>query len=104
MTGIVEDIRYAARTLARNPGFVVVTVLTLALGIGANAAIFSVVDAVMLAPLPYPDAERIVRVSGPGLQSFVRSSRRFDSQCGRRGDVGARPARDPGRSTPGASC
>ena len=56
------DIRDAVRTLAKNPGFALVSILTLALGIGANTAIFSVVNGVLLRPLPYADAEHIVRV------------------------------------------
>jgi predicted permease len=57
-----HDVRFALRQLARAPGFTLVAVLTLALGIGANSAIFSVVHAVLLAPLPYPDAERVLRL------------------------------------------
>ena len=57
---LVRDARYGARLLARAPLFTTVAVLTLALGIGANAAMFSVVHAVLVAPLPYPDADRIV--------------------------------------------
>src|SRR5262245_19505322 len=63
MDSLVQDLRYAFRTLARHRAFTAVAVLTLALGIGANGAIFTVVDAVMLRPLPYPDIDRIVRVN-----------------------------------------
>lgn len=62
MSLLSQDLRYAARTLGRSPGFAAIAVLTLALGIGANTAIFSFVDGILLKPLPYPDADRIVRV------------------------------------------
>ena len=62
MDNLLQDLRYAVRILARSPAFTVVIVLTLALSIGANSAIFSVIDGVLLKPLPYPQAERIARV------------------------------------------
>jgi putative ABC transport system permease protein len=80
MGSLLQDLRYGARTLLKNPGFTVIAVITLSLGIGANTAVFSVVYGVLLKPLPYKDAERIAvaRVSQPDFRDLKESTQVFD--------------------------
>ena len=74
MQTILQDLRYALKQLSKNAGFSVVVILTLALSIGANTAIFSVVDALLLRPLPYPEPQRLgslmQRISGPSNDAY----------------------------------
>jgi predicted permease len=95
---LMQDVRYGLRQLRRNPGFTFVAVLTLAMGIGANTAIFSVVNAVLLDPLPYPQADRLVAlysrtaqfstasISYPNFQDWVHLNRSFSAMAAYRQD------------------
>src|SRR5215813_5842686 len=80
MQTLWQDLRYGARTLLKNLGFTLIAVITLSLGIGANTAVFSVVHAVLLKPLPYKDGERIVvaNVSPPDFRDVKESAQVFD--------------------------
>jgi len=95
---LLQDLKYGLRMLARNPGFTAVAVLTLALGIGANTAIFSVVNGVLLRPLPYPEPDRLVQVyersaqfnemsvSYPNFLDWERMNRSFAGIAASRGE------------------
>jgi hypothetical protein len=69
---LMQDIRYGIRTLVKNPGFSVVAVATLALGIGANTVIYTLVDSILLQPLPYPHQDRLMRVTAVNTPVFPK--------------------------------
>ncbi len=84
MTALTQNLKFSLRLLRKAPGFAFVAVVIMALGIGANTAIFSVVHAVLLEPLPFPDADRLVQVwhvppqkSFPGMTRFAVSAANF---------------------------
>jgi putative ABC transport system permease protein len=74
LTAAISEVRYAFRQLRQSPGFAVLAVLTLALGIGAHTAMWTVIQGVILRPLPYKDAERIVFIAPKGKDGFAKTS------------------------------
>jgi putative ABC transport system permease protein len=96
---LIQDIRYALRSFARAPGFTLVALLTLALGIGGTTAIFSIVDGVVLRPLPYSDPDRIVDIvrtnargedssfSGPDYRDLKKAAAYFSAMAGYRSEI-----------------
>ena len=108
MGTLLNDLRYGLRMLAKNPGFAAVAVITLGLGIGANTAIFSVVDAVLLKPLPYADPDRLVMVwstsasvGGPGFGTAPPDFREWQRQNSIFERMGAYWLNDINLSVPG---
>jgi hypothetical protein len=94
MRDSIQDIRYGIRCLARSPGFSIIVILTLSLGIGANTMIFSVINSLLLRPLPYPEPQQLVAlnhvypsvdlvagVSAPGFRDYRDRTRSFESMA-----------------------
>jgi hypothetical protein len=98
---VKQDVRYGLRLLARNRTFTIVSVLTLALGIGATSAIFSVLDAVLLRPLPFRDPGRLVWVQDVNGRGATRSRRSIASAGSP--SIPSRARREPGACDSGTS-
>jgi len=95
MDTILQDLRYALRAFANRPGFTSLAILTLALGIGPTTAVYSVVEGVLLRPLPYRDAGRVVRVGGPSSNTInpANSARRRPWRRSERGASRTAPSK-----------
>ena len=90
MSTLAKDVAYAVRMLAKSPGFTLAAILSLAIGIGANTSIFSILDALLLRPLPYKDAQRLVILwnRSPGLnitEDWFSTAQYFDIKTGHHG-------------------
>src|SRR3984957_6076187 len=90
MNTLARDFAYAVRMLAKSPGFTLAAILSLAIGIGANTSIFSIINALLLRPLPYRDADRLVILwnRSPGLgitQDWFSTAQYFDIKTGHHG-------------------
>src|SRR5512146_1822943 len=98
METVLQDLRYGVRTLLKSPGFALIAIITLALGIGANTAMFSIVNGVLLRPMPYPQPERLLKlytrmpqfeqasVSYPNFLDWQQRSRSFEQMAAYRND------------------
>src|ERR1700691_1682834 len=98
MKSILQDLRYAVRILAKAPGFTIIAILTLSLGLGANTALFSVVDGLLLSPLPYAQPDSLVAlysrtatfrhssISYPNFLDWVRDNHSFSGLAAFRTD------------------
>lgn len=108
MEASIKDLRFGARTLKRNPAFTAITILVIALGVGANTAIFSVVDAVLLQPLPFKDSDRLIvlneempntgermSISLPSFLDWRDQAHSFDGMAGYRAYAGTLTGIDP---------
>src|SRR5262245_12004066 len=71
---MISDVRFAIRSIIKTPGFAFAFMLTLGLGIGANTAIFSIINGVLLRPLPYPDADRIMHLRQPAVRAGIENT------------------------------
>ncbi len=91
----MSDLRYAVRTLARSPGFTLAAVVTLALGIGANTAVFSVVEGVLLRSLPFPGAERLLLILSRSGTSPLRAYETWRTATGAFDDMAAARGEQP---------